>query len=180
MSGSGQALEAAILTSALLLQHDQFATGLRNSLQLLVTTANRGGPVEPLESVFLDMLALGKRLDWNQLVELMKHVPDTNGLQNAAALFRDHEADLPVIYSAIYFSDSPAAVAKYVGYFPKTGLKDLRFGLRAGGDAVRQLLESQEPVHYPTIRERVVGWSLVRWIYEPLARVATAQPFSVS
>ena len=109
LSGSGQALDASILTAALLMQHDQFATGLRGSVQSLTAAANSGGPVEPMEAFYMDLLALGKRLDWTQLAELMKHVPDTNALRETAALFREHEAALPVIYSAILTSPSRQA-----------------------------------------------------------------------
>src|SRR5262249_9806946 len=77
----------------------------------------------------------------------------------------------------MHFADSPSNVAKYLEYFPNTGLKDLNFALRAGGDAARQLLQKMQPVHYPTLRERVTSWSVVRMIYEPLARLAAKHPW---
>lgn len=177
LSASGQPLDASLLTAALLLQQDEFATGLRNSVQSMVATATGGGSAEALELFCMDLLALGKRLDWTQLVELVRRSPDTNSLQLAAGLFQDHEEALPAIYGAIHFCESPLAVAKYIQYFPNTGLKDLNFALRAGGDAVRQLVQTMQPVHYPTIRERFVSLSAVRVIYEPLARLATRHPW---
>jgi hypothetical protein len=176
MSASGQPLDAALLTSALLLQQDEFATGLRNSVQTMVATATGGGSTEPLELFCMDVLALGKRLDWTQLVELVRTAPDTNAFQQAAMLFRENEESLPVIYGAIHFTESPMAVAQYLQYFPGTGLKDLNFALRAGGDAARQLVQKEQPVHYPTVRNRLVSWSPVRVVYEPLARFSTLHP----
>jgi hypothetical protein len=175
-SPSGQPLDAAIATTALLFQQDHFVTGLRNSIQALVSTANHGGAVQPLEEVYLDILALGKRLNWVQLVDLIKVVPDSNALQEVATLMREKENQLPVIYSAIHLSEAPHLVTQYVALFPATGLKDLTFALGSGTAAVRDLLERCQPIHYPKVRERLVAFGPVRMVYAPLARVVVNQP----
>jgi hypothetical protein len=172
-SASGQPLDAAIATTALLYQQDHFTPGLRNAVQNLAAAANRGGPVQPLEFIYLDILGLGKRLNWIQLVDLVKQLPDTNSLQEAATLIRDHEAQLPVVFSAIHISESPHLVSQYLGYYPATGLRDLTYALRCGSGAVRELLLRQQPIYYPSLREKLVAWAPVRVLYEPLARVAT-------
>ncbi len=176
LSPSGQPLDAAIVTTAVLFQQDQFTTALRNSIQELVAEANRGNRVAELESIYLDLLALGKRLNWGQLVALVQRLPDIASLQNVASQIREKEADLPVIYSAVYFADSPAAVSKYLTYFPATGIKDLRFAMHAGSGAVRELLARQDPVYYPTWREKVTGYSFVQAAYQPMARLVGNQP----
>jgi hypothetical protein len=176
-SSSGQPLDGVITTTALLFQQDYFASGLGNQILSMVSVANRRGPIEPLERVYLDMLALSKRLDWNQLVHVIRRLPDTNALQQMATLVRQKEQHLPVLFAALHFSESPGPTAKYLGVFPATGLRDLSFALGSGAIAVRNLLERQDPVHYPTIREKVVAFPLMRWVYEPLARVTTQQPF---
>jgi hypothetical protein len=175
-SPSGQPLDAAIATTALLFQQDHFATGLRNNIQTLVSTALRGGAVQPLEEVYLDMLTLGKRLNWVELVDLVRAVPDTRTLQHVAMWVREREAQLPVLFSAIHLSESPQLVAQYLDDFPNTGFKDLTFALRSGSMAVRDLLDRRQPVHYPTLRDRFASFAPVRVIYAPLAQVAANQP----
>jgi hypothetical protein len=175
-SASGLPLEATITLTALLLQQDHFSTGLRNSLQGLVSTANRGGAVQPLEEVYLDLLALGKRLNWVQLVDLVRLLPDARALQEVANLAREKESHWPLFYSAIHISASPHLVAQYVGLFPRTGVRDLTFALRSGSAAVRELLERRQPIHYPTVRERLTAWGPVHAVYAPLAQLTVNQP----
>ncbi len=176
-SASGLPLEATITLTALLLQQDHFSTDLRNSIQGLVSTANRGGAVQPLEEVYLDLLALGKRLNWVQLVDVVRLLPDPRTLQEIANLAREREGHLPVFFSAIYISASPHLVAQYAGLFPGAGVRDLTFALRAGSAAVRELLERRQPIHYPTVRQRLTGWGPVHAVYAPLARLTVNQPF---
>jgi hypothetical protein len=38
-------------------------------------------------------------------------------------------------------------------------------------------LERQQPVYYPTLRQKMVAMTPVRLVYEPLAHIATNQPF---
>ena len=175
-SASGEPMEAAIATTALLFQLDYFAPRLRDAVQTLATNANRGGTTEPLELVYLDILALGKRLDWIQLVTLVKRVSDTDGLQQAARLVRERERELPVVYAAIHFADSPEIVAKYLDGFPKSGMKDLGVALRAGAGAVRDLLQRQQPIHYPTIRDKFVKYWPIGAVHEPMARIVAEKP----
>jgi hypothetical protein len=176
-SPSGQPLDAAIATTALLFQQDHFTTPLQNSIQALASTANHGGAVQPLEEVYLDVLALGKRLNWVQLVDLVKLVPDSHVLQEVATLAREKENHLPVLYAAIHLSESPHLVAQYVDSYPATGMKDLTFALGSGSAAVHELLERRQPIHYPKVRERLVAFAPVRMVYAPLARVVVTHPF---
>jgi hypothetical protein len=175
-SASGQPLDAAIATTALLFQHDDFATGLRTSIQEAVSKANHGGEVQPLEAIYMDMLALGKRLNWGQLVDVIRWVPDLAGLQGTAELVRDKEAQLPVVYSAIHVSESPSLVRRYLDFYPTTGLRDLRFALRAGSEAVHKLVESGKPIQYPRIREKLVRLSPIRALADPLVGVVARDP----
>jgi hypothetical protein len=175
-SPSGQPLEAAILLAGLLFQQDHFRPALRDTVQSLVAQANQKGEVEALELVYLDLLALGKRLNWNQLVHLVGQVPDADALRVTARLWREREAHLPVIYAAIHVMESPVAVAQYLDRYPETGLNDLRYALRSGGGAARHILERQKPIHYPTIRDRLVRLSPVRAAFDPLAQLTMDRP----
>ena len=171
LSASGQPLDATILLTALLLQQDQLATPLRNAIQAQVAAANRGTNLQPVELTYLDFFTLGKRLNWGQLVHLLKRAQDTNALRAAAVLIREREAQLPLVFAAIHSADSARSVGKYLESFPKTGLKDLSYALGLGSRAAGRLLMDQTPVHYPTVRQSVIQYGLVRAIYEPLARL---------
>ncbi|MFO1501472.1 MAG: hypothetical protein U1G07_24300 [Verrucomicrobiota bacterium] len=175
-SPSGQPLDATIAMTALLFQQDHFPSGLRNSIQMLVAAANRGTNLQPLEPIYLDLLSLGKRLNWGQLVHLLKRVPDTNALENVATLIREQEAHLPVVYSAMHCVDNARTVAAYLEHFPATGLRDLAFAVGTGVEPARAVLTRQQPIHYPTVRDRLTGYGAVAMIYEPTARLAADYP----
>ncbi len=172
-SAAGEPLDTAIATTALLLQQDHLASALADSIQSLAAKANHGEPAQDLELAFLDLLGLGKRLDWVQLTTLLRSVPDSGGLQQAAHLLRDNEEDLASVYAAIHFAGSPALVAKYLAGFPATGMKDLRLALRAGRPALRDLLERQQPVHYATTRDRFTRFQVIEAVHRPLARITS-------
>jgi hypothetical protein len=176
-SASGQPLEATVVLTALLFHQDQLAPALRDAVGSLALTANRSGADQGLEAIYLDLFALGKRLNWGQLTELIRSVPDTNSLHEAAELLTDNESRLPVIYSAIHLVEGPHAVAQYLKGFPETAFKDLCYALRWGTGAARDLLDRQEPVHYPHWREKLVKFPIVGVAYDPLAEIATNQPF---
>jgi hypothetical protein len=176
-SASGQPLDATIAVTGLLFQQDHFTDSLRDSISRLVEAVNRGGPVQPLESVYLDLLALGKRLNYGQMVELVRLASSTNELHETAELLRNHEAQMPVLFAAIHLAESPHPVAQYLSDFPTTGLPDLSYALRSGTGAVRDLLQRQQPIHYPTWRKMFAAFGPIRVAYEPMARIMNNQPF---
>jgi hypothetical protein len=175
-SSSGQPLDATIVLAGLLHQQDHFTGGLRQAIEAKVLQANRGGDVVALENIYLDLLGLGKRLNWAQLVHLLGHVPDADALRTTARLWREREASLPVIYAAVHLVESPTAVAEYLDRFPETGFKDMTFALGLGGNAVRHIVEKQKPVHYPTFRDKLVRLGPVRAAFNPLAQLAADRP----
>jgi hypothetical protein len=175
-SAAGQPLDATIAVMALLFQQDHFAPAVRDAIGSLVATANRGGAAQPLEAVYVDLLSLGKRLNWGQFVDLVRMVPDLHALQETARLFREREAQLPIIYSAMHVAESPRLVIGYLTKFPRTGMADLSFGLRSGTGAIRDLLERQQAIHYPHWRDQFVEFGPIRVAYEPLAHIASQQP----
>jgi hypothetical protein len=175
-SASGQPLDATIAVTALLFQQDALAGPLRESIQALVAKANQGVMVQPLEEIYFNIHALGKRLDWGQLTDLIRRVPNAEALRETAQLVQEKEQSLPILFSAIHFSDSAHPVRLYLDAFPATGLRDLSFALRSGSGAVHELLERQEPIHYPTWRDWLVTFGPLRAAYEPLARLTANQP----
>jgi hypothetical protein len=158
MTSSGQALDAAILSAALLYQGDYFAPSFRDAFEGLVMLANRGQSSDSLELVYLDLLSLGKRLDWVSLTELIKQVNDLNTLRELAEAMRSNEEASANIYSAAILSGNASGVAKYLTKFSETGLNDLNFALRNGRGAVELLVKEQQRIYYGGVRGKIVGY----------------------
>lgn len=157
-TSSGQALDAAILTAALLYQGDFFTPTFRDALEGLAMLANRSGRSDSLELVYLDLLSLGKRLDWVSLTELMKHVNDLNTLRELAEAMRANEEAAAHIYAAAVLSGNVSGVAKYLTKFSETGLADLKFALPHGRGAVELLVKNQRRIYYGGVRAKIVGY----------------------
>ena len=101
-----------------------------------------------LEPFFLDLLALGRRLDWVQLGELLRRTDSAKTVNEYAHLARVAPDQVPLIYAAALFTDSADRVATYLIDFGKAGADDLRLALGDGEGAVRQLLLRQVPVNH--------------------------------
>jgi len=142
----GQPLDALILLSALLYQGERLAPPLQRELRTLAETAVAKKELGELEPFFLDLLSLGRRLDWAQLSELLRRTASTKTVGEFAHLARVAPDQLALIYTAALFSDSADRAAGYLIQFGKAGLDDLRLGLRHGQGAVKVLLERQVPV----------------------------------
>ena len=143
----GQPLDAVILLTALLYQGEHLAPPLQRDLRALAETALAQKDLGELEPFFIDVLSLGKRLDWAQLGELLRRTETTKTVGEYAHLARVAPDQLPVIYTAALFSGSADRVATYLITYGKAGLEDLRLALADGQGAVNQLLLWQVPVN---------------------------------
>lgn len=143
----GQTLDAVILLTALLYQGEHFSGTLQRELRALADAAGTSGELGDLELFYLDLLALGRRLDWAQLSELLRRSDSTKTVGEFAHLGRVAPDELPLIYTAALFSNSADGVAAYLLRFGRTGVDDLRLALGEGQGAVRQLLLRQVPVN---------------------------------
>lgn len=150
----GQALDAVGLLAALLYQGDHYTAALQVELRDLAEAAVARGELGDLEPVLVDLLALGRRLDWIQLTELTARSSRPRTLHEFAHLARVAIDDLPVIYTAALLADSADEVAAYLIQYGRPGLADLRLALGFGRGAVRQLLQRQVPVNHAA----VAGW----------------------
>ena len=144
----GQPLEAVILLTALLYQGEHLAPPLQRDLRTLAETALAQKDLGELEPCFIDLLSLGKRLDWAQLGELLRRTENTKTVGEFAHLARVAPDELPLIYTAALYSGSADRVAAYLIKYGKTGLADLRLALSLGQGAVNQLLLWQVPVNH--------------------------------
>ncbi len=153
-SASGQALDTAILIGGFLLEERRLTTSLSNVIVSLTSQADREGNSQPLEQALMDLLSLGQRLNWGQLVEFVHQINDAETLRLLAGFVRSgHNA--PVLFSAVQISGKPADVAQYLVNFSQTGLGDLAESLRFGAGGVNELLRRNQRLHHSEFRERV-------------------------
>ncbi|MDO8538923.1 MAG: hypothetical protein Q7S40_00670 [Opitutaceae bacterium] len=143
----GQSLETMILLTGLLYQGGHLSASLQRELRALADTAVKQKALGDLETFFIDLLSLGRRLDWGQLAELLRRTDSTKTMSEYSHLARVAPDQLPLIYAAALFSDSADRVAVYLIEFGKQGLEDLKLALSHGQGAVRQLLLRQVPVN---------------------------------
>ena len=173
-TSGGQALEAAILSAALLNQGDYLTPSFRDAFEWLSMRANKGDNSASLELVYLDLLSLGRRLDWVSLTELMKQVEDLAALRDLAEAIRANEDSAAHICSAALLSGRAGGVAKYLARFPETGLNDLNFALRSGRGAVELLVQQQQRVYYAGVRNQVTGYNPFGAVFHGFVPAATA------
>lgn len=146
----GQALDATILLAALLYQGEHLSDPLQREVRQLAERAAAANDLSEIEPFFLDLLSLGKRLDWIQLTELLRVVESVQTVGEFAHLSRVAADDLASVYAAAMAMEAADPVATYLIRYGRSGLEDLRLALAAGQGAVRQLLARQVPVSEET------------------------------
>jgi hypothetical protein len=143
----GQPLDALILLAGLLYQGDHMSATLQREVRSLAETAVQHNELGELEGFYMDLLSLGRRLDWTQLCELVKRTENARTVGEYAHLCRVAPDQLPFIYSAALLSNSADSVATYLIRFGKAGSEDLRLALADGQGAVNLLLQREVPVN---------------------------------
>lgn len=147
MRPGGQPLDALILLTGLLYQGGHLSPSLQRELRAMANSALQKKELGELEPLFINLLSLGRRLDWGQLAELTRRTDSTKTLSEYAHLARVAPDQLPLIYAAALFSDSADRVAAYLIEFGRSGLEDLELALGYGRGAVQQLMLRQVPVN---------------------------------
>lgn len=142
----GQPLDAVILLSAYLWQTERLSSGVQREVRALAEAAVASGHMGELEDFYLDMLTLGKRLNWVQLSELLRTTGSLATVGQFAHLARVAPEHLPVLYTAALFTKSADGVAKYLITYGQPGVQHLQQALAFGEGAVRQLVQRQVPV----------------------------------
>ncbi|WP_157772096.1 hypothetical protein [Lacunisphaera limnophila] len=142
----GQPLDAVILLTAYLWQTEHLAAGLQREVRAQAEAAVASGNLGELEDFYLDVLTLGKRLNWVQLSELLRTTGSLATVGQFAHLARLAPEHLPVIYTAALLTRSADGVAAYLIAFGQPGAEHLRLALTHGEGAVKQLVTRQAPV----------------------------------
>ncbi len=176
-SASGQALDGAILIAALLFQGDHLSPPLRDTIEFLALRANKGDHPGSLELVYLDLLSLGRRMDWVSLAGFVHKIADLNTLRRLADTARAREEQFPMLFAAVQMSDRPGDVARFLGSFPETGLNDLAFAARGGVGGLDLLLDQQQRVfHAGMTRERLIGYDpFGAWFFAMLPKAQASR-----
>ena len=143
----GQALDAVILLGALLYQGEHLTKPLQRELRGLAETALEQKNLGELEPVCIDLLSLGRRLNWLQLCEIMRVTDSTKAVGEFAQLVRSTPDDLPLVYSAALLSGSADRVTAYLMLYGRNGMADMKLALSLGEGALNQLLLRQVPVN---------------------------------
>jgi hypothetical protein len=146
-SASGQAIDTALATCGLLLEGGHLSGGLSNAVFMLALASNVSGEPQRLEQVLLDLMSLGQRFNWGQLVEFVRQIQDAETLRLLANQVRKSDGQLPVLFAAVQLSGKPAQVAAYLMNFSQTGLKDLGASLRFRAGGLDELLRRNQRLH---------------------------------
>jgi hypothetical protein len=155
----GQPLDAVILLTAYLWQTEHLSSGLQREVRGLAEAAVISGHMGELEDFYLDILTLGKRLNWVQLSELLRTTDNLGTVTQFAHLTRIAPEHLPVIYTAALLSRSADGVAGYLIAFGQPGAEHLQLALSSGEGAVKQLILRQTPVTHGAGPEFEIGAS---------------------
>lgn len=153
----GQPLDAVILLSAYLWQTEHLPSGLQREVRTLAESAVSSGDMGELEDFYLDILTLGKRLNWVQLSELLRTAGNLGTVGQFAHLTRVAPEHLPVIYTAALITRSADGVANYLIAYGQPGAEHLQLALSHGEGAVKQLVLRQVPVTQGTGSEFEFG-----------------------
>ena len=150
-SSAGQAFDAALGIGGLLLEEGRLSSGLSQEVDRMRGSAIHGGSPQPLEYVLIDLMSLGERLNWGQLVAFVGRINDAQTLRVLTSRAREHEEKLPELFSMVELSGKPDAVAAYLMKFDQTGFGDLRASLRFGTGGINELLQRGQPLHTSAI-----------------------------
>ena len=155
-SASGQAYDVAVTIGGMLLMDGRMTTDLGDNVFKLASAANRDRKSPALEQVLLDLMSLGQRFNWDQLVAFTSRIEDAGTLHSLADQVRDAGAQLPVLFSAVVLSGRPGDVARYLTHFDQLGMTDLGYSLRFGAGGVNRLLARNQLLYrtgyrYPLI-----------------------------
>ena len=143
----GQAYEALILLAALLHQGEHLAPGLAREWRELAREAGARGELGALEPVLIDLLALGRRLDWRQLTAVAGAVETRETWTELGALARAGGPEWDVFLAAALVDGSAERVARFRRGQAEDPDADLRLALAEGQGAVRLLLQRGVPVN---------------------------------
>lgn len=176
-SASGQALETAILLTALLDRTDMINDRLSEQIESYAAAANRGQGTQPIETVYLDVLSLARMLNWAQFTGFMRLVDSLESMRSLMRLAGREMSGIAPLYAAADIAGSTAPVAAYLREYRTDGLRNLKVALAAGSDGLRLLLSQNEPLHESGLRGVLLGGGpALEKVFSWLLRLTLALP----
>ena len=148
-SASGQAFDAALSVTGLLLEDGHFTPALSNAVYTLAWQATHGASSQPFEQALVDIMALGQRFNWGRLAVFVRQIENTDTLRRLANFVRKAGAQMPTLFAAVHLSGEPAEVAEYLVNFSQTGLDDIGYSLRYGAGGLKELLARNQRLYIP-------------------------------
>lgn len=176
VSAAGQAFDAAVATTGLLLDGGHLTTGLGGEIQAAASQANQAGGSLQLEDILMDFTSLGERFNWDQLTAFTANIPDVRTLDDLAATARDAGDRLPVLFATVRLSGRPAAVSGYLRQFSDTGMNDLGQSLRSGAGGIGALLREQKQLNDAPWQRTAAASPVTGGLVDLAARLAWYDP----
>lgn len=146
-SAAGHAFDAAVALTGMLLTANRVSSGFSNDVYVLAARANNDLGSQRYEQVLLDVLSLGQRMNWAQIVAFVGPMEDAETLRVLTQLIRKNESRLPLVFSAAHLSGQPGAITKYLMTYGATGFNDLGESLKHGAGGVRELVRRNERLY---------------------------------
>lgn len=144
----GQTFEALVLLAALLQQGEHLAPGFARIWRDEARAAlAAGAPGAGLEAMLVDLLALGRRLDWRQLTAVVGTVETRETWAALGRLAREGGEPFTLTLAAGLAGGSTERAVRYRELHAGDADADLRLALAAGQGAVRLLVERGVPVN---------------------------------
>ena len=143
----GQAYEALVLLAALLQQGEHLTPAFERVWREEARAAVAGGSLGSLEPMLIDLLALGRRLDWRQLTEIAGAVDTRETWNELGRLARAGGEPFDLTLAAALADGSAERAVRFRLRHADDPDADLRLALRDGQGAVRLLLERGVPVN---------------------------------
>jgi len=176
-SASGQAFDAAVGIAGLLMDAGHLHPAFRDELAESARLAVRSGKSEPFEQSLLDLLLLGQRLNYGQLVQFVSRVETLQDLRTLAHAASRSEERFARVYAAVLLSERPALVGRYLMDFSESGLDDLDASLRFHAGGTRHLLERHRRLYAPAWRAQLARTGPLAAVVHEASEYALALPW---
>ncbi len=178
-SASGQPLDAALLLAGALVESGRIHPSLMIEFERAATAALKGQPSTPLESGLLELLAVARYLNWDQLATLAENCEDRATLKALVTGAGANGARWGPLFSAVVLNGGAREVATFLDRNGSNGndaTADLQTALGMGTGAVQELLHRGQPLRREPVRRWVEQRLHLTEAGAALARVAGRAP----
>ncbi len=166
-SVSGKPLESTLVSIGLLIQGDRLTPSLKRAIRSRVASALASGDVSPLEDFYLDVLSLGRTLNWGQFKVLFERTEDLDTLSQLRYAFHRRADKVPLVFVASIVAESPKQVMDYLRLYGDNGIEALEAAVPLGVGAVQMLVREKLPlerarntVAVSSFKSYLIGFSL--------------------